>query len=88
MIIRNLDFLGSGFRPSKTHSILIVDTDGKSAFPVTLQGFEPVPRRNTQIFQASGNLELPDLAPGDRFDRLEAFHATSPGQGSRLGGFE
>ena len=47
------------------------------------QPLEPVAGRDVQVVEASGDLQVAQLAPRHRFDRLEASHPAAPGQ--RLG---
>ena len=88
MIIHDLDIFGSDLRPSKTNPVLIVDADGKLSLPVALEGFQPVSRRDSEIFQASGDFELTELSPGDRFKFFKSLYPSASGQRLRLFRFE
>jgi hypothetical protein len=49
VVIRYLDIKGVTVPPDETHAELIVDSNAVLAFPVTVQLFETVARRNSQV---------------------------------------
>ena len=65
MIIGNFNLLSISIPPHKTYSPLVIDPDAMLAFAVTLQGFEPIGRGNTQIIQRLGIVEHTQFAPGN-----------------------
>jgi hypothetical protein len=54
--------------PSETNAPLIVDADTEPTSVFAFECFEAIVGWNPQVTQSSGNLELPQLAPCDRFD--------------------
>jgi hypothetical protein len=83
MIIHDLDIFGTGFRPSKADSPLIVDSDAVLPGAITLQSLQTISRRNSQVIQTSRNFELPELATGHSLDIDESRNP--PSLGKRLG---
>jgi hypothetical protein len=65
MVVRDLHILCTGFSPSETDAVLVVYPDAILAFPAALESFESVARRNAQVVQVHGNLQLTQLAPSD-----------------------
>jgi len=55
--------MGVTVNPSEADAPLIVDPDAVLAFALTLQGFEPIGRRNAQIIQHGGVPQHAQLAP-------------------------
>src|SRR5690606_40595033 len=70
------DFYVFGVRaiPAKADAELIVDPDAVLALAIALQGFQPISRRHSQVFQAPGPIELLQFAPSDHGDAVEAPH--------------
>jgi hypothetical protein len=75
MIISDLNIFCACFRPPKADAPLIVDTNAILADPVTFEGLKAIAGRYPQIIQPSGNIELPQLSAGNRFDVHEPPHA-------------
>jgi len=48
--------------------------------PVALESLEPIPRRDSQVVERSGNLKLPQLPPRHSLDGDELLHPLSAGQ--------
>ena len=48
--------------PVKANAPLIVDTNGMLAFAISLEGFQPVARRDTELKQVRDSMELCELA--------------------------
>ena len=46
MIVNNLNFERITLSPNETNAILIVDADAVLAFPITLQSFEMIARKD------------------------------------------
>jgi len=57
MIVDNPDFVCVSVYPPKYDSPLVVDSNGVQAFEVAPQLFQPVRRRNAQIFKSSGDVD-------------------------------
>jgi hypothetical protein len=72
MVIHDFDVLCRATRPPKTDSPLVIDPDAVLTLPVAPQGLESVPRRDPHVIEASGDLELPQLASSHGRTTLEA----------------
>ena len=68
MVIRDLDIFGPRRGPAEADPELIVDPDAVLPCSVALQCFEPVSRRDVEIRQATGYLELPEHSPRNRLE--------------------
>ncbi len=75
MVICNLNIFNTAFRPPEADAPLIVDTNAMLACAVTLEGLKAITGRYPQITQPAGDLELPQLSAGNRFDVHEPPHA-------------
>ena len=87
MIIGDLNILRALRRPHKAHAESIVYSDAVLPGPLTLQRFQPIARRNAQIFQRLGAIEhsqfahchsfnahkTPDALPFKQMLRIRAF---------------
>ena len=51
MVVNDLHVSGSLLGPSKADPVLVVDSYAVLAPPVPLQGFQPVPSRDPQVFE-------------------------------------
>jgi hypothetical protein len=71
MVIDDFDVFGAAVRPSEADSPLVVDANAVLSLPVSPQGLQPVSRRNPQIAEAAGNLELAELSARDCRAALE-----------------
>jgi hypothetical protein len=58
MVIHNLNVLGTSIRPAEAYAELIINSDAVLAVPITLQSFQSVAWRNTEIFQSTCDLQL------------------------------
>jgi hypothetical protein len=54
MVIDDGDLPGTVLRPAKDDAPLVVDADGVAAGPVTLEGLQPVPRRDGKVAESAG----------------------------------
>lgn len=68
MIIGDLHVFCSGRRPVETDTILFIYSDTILAFPIAPQYLEPVTRRNAEIIQLCGGIDLVELSKGDAPD--------------------
>jgi hypothetical protein len=78
MVIHDFDVLGSAACPPKADSPLVVDPDAVLALAVAPQGFQSIARRDPQVIEATGDLELAKFATcGDRtaFEPLDPVPA-------------
>jgi hypothetical protein len=58
VIINNFHIFRAASCPSKTDPHLIVDSDAVLATSIASQGFQTVSRRNAQVSEHIGNLQL------------------------------
>jgi hypothetical protein len=65
MIVRDFHILCTSFSPPETDAMLVIYPDAILAFPVAFESFKSVARRNAQVVQVHGNLQLTQLAPSD-----------------------
>ena len=65
MIVNDFNVRWTFYRPNKAHAPLIVDADAVLPFAISLQRFELISRRNTQIFQDRRPVKLFQFAKGD-----------------------
>lgn len=77
MVIDDLDILGAGSGPDKTHAPLPVHANAVLALSVALQGFEVIVRGNSQIFQIRCAIEHRQLPHGNHFDIHETTTSIS-----------
>ena len=62
MVIRDLDVVSIACFPAKADAPLIVDPDAPLALAITAEFLESIPRRDAEIFERDGGIELPQLA--------------------------
>lgn len=77
MIVDDFYFFGSGIGPPEAETPPVVDSNTEATGAIALQSLEAVTRWDLQIVKATGNVELSELATGDRGDAREAADATS-----------
>ena len=65
MIVNDFNVRRAFHRPNKAYAPLIVDADAVLPFATSLQRFELISRRNTQIFQKRRPVKLLQFAQGD-----------------------
>src|SRR5215210_2305853 len=64
VVVNYLHLFGSAFRPRETHSVLLVDSYAVLAFSVSSELFQPVARRDPQVVQLRGLVDLVELSAG------------------------
>ena len=64
--------------PAETEPILIVHPNAVLSGPIALKRLEPVAGWHSEVVEASGDLELPQLATCDRLDTREPLHPRPP----------
>jgi len=75
VIIHDLYVFGACERPPKADTELLVHADTVLPGAVAFEGFEPVARRDAEVFEMAGDLQLPKLESRDRLDVHEALDA-------------
>lgn len=61
VIIDNVDVMGIVGFPPEANAPLLVDTNTMLTGSITTQCFEPIPRRETQVFDLDGGIDLGEL---------------------------
>ncbi len=80
MVIHYLDVRWPGLRPHETDPPLIIDPDSELTLAASLERLQPIAGRNLQVIQPPSDLQLPQLAAGDRLDPDEPTDALTGGQ--------
>ena len=80
MVVDDLDVLGACGRPPKAHPELVVHADAVLTCPVTFECFKPVTGRNSEIFDPTCDLQLPQFAPRYAFNLLKPFDPAASGK--------
>ena len=65
VVIQNLNVGGPALRPAKAHAPLLVHADAVLSFAVAFEGFQPVARRNAQVFELCGCMDHDEFAVHD-----------------------
>jgi hypothetical protein len=65
VIVCHLYVVGITVFPHEAHAKLVVHTNAMLAQPVIVEFFQPVARRNSQVFQAEGRMERGQLPLGN-----------------------
>ena len=77
LVVRDLDLGGVRSRPPEADPVLIVDANAVLPCAVATQCFQSVSRRHSQRFESSNGVELCQLPPRHRPDRLRAGAASN-----------
>lgn len=75
MIVNDLHFVSVAFAPVKAEPPSVVDADAGLPFAITVQAFQAIAWRRSQVAQFRGAVELSQLPPSDSLDDVEAFAA-------------
>jgi len=62
VIVQDLDVFRSGHCPAEADAVLIVHADAVLPGAVANESLQPVARRYAQVFKATGDLQLAELA--------------------------
>jgi hypothetical protein len=71
MVVDDFDIIGMALPPDKAEPPLVVDTDAVLPFAVASQGFQPVARRDSQIPQTPGTVQVEEFSARDPFESPE-----------------
>jgi hypothetical protein len=71
MVVCYFNVIGVSVFPTKADPPLIVDPDTVLPFAVSLQGFQPVPRRNAKVLKVPGQVKIQEPPPCNAFDRTK-----------------
>ena len=85
MIVHDLNVFRPSRRPPKTDVELVVDANAVLTGAFVPERFQPVTRRDAQIVEPAGDLQLPELPSGDRFDACEPLDTTPVRKGLGIG---
>jgi len=88
MVVHDLDLFGTGGRPAEAHAELVVHPNTVLPGAVTLERFEPIPRRHSQVFQPACDFQLAKFASSNRLDTLESLDSPTTRKGLGLGTLE
>ena len=73
VIIDDFDLMCAIRFPEKADSPLLVDSNAVLALALSPQRFETICRRDAQVFQCVGNVQLQQFAIGDRLHCIRQF---------------
>jgi hypothetical protein len=85
MIIDDFDLLSAGFRPSETHSKLIVDPNAVQSLSIPFEPLQTIPRWNAKVIQPPCDLQLAKLATCHRSYFAKTLYRNPLGQSLRIG---
>jgi hypothetical protein len=85
VVVNDFNVFGSMTGPAKADSPLVIDPDAVLPLSVAPQALQSIAGRHTQVIEAGGDLELPQLATGHDGDALEAPDALSLCEGFGVG---
>jgi hypothetical protein len=57
-MVRNFHSIRSAVSPLETNPPPVIDADAVLTFPISLQGFQPITRRHSQIIQLPGTVQI------------------------------
>jgi hypothetical protein len=75
VVVDDLDVFWAEGRPYKTNAELIVDPDAVLTSAILLQSFKPIARRNAQIVQSPGYVQLFQFASCHSLNAAKASDA-------------
>jgi hypothetical protein len=88
MIVDDLHIISVSVSPSEADSPLIIDPDTIGSGSIPLQLFEAIVRRNSQIVQPEGPMQIEQFPSSDALDRLKPAHRLVLKQPLRIGATE
>ena len=88
MIVNDFHIFGACGGPAEADAELVIHADAVLPGAIALEQLQPIPGRYPKITQATGNFQLPKLAPRDRFDTGESSHTLTRRQSFRIGAAE
>ncbi len=74
VIVDDLDVENIALLPAKTNAPLIVDPNAVLAFAAAPQSFQPIPGRDSQIFQPPCLMQVQKLPPSAPLERTESMN--------------
>ncbi|MFO7783683.1 MAG: hypothetical protein R6V25_03560 [Desulfatiglandales bacterium] len=88
MVINDFNIFSTGFRPSEADAPLPVYADAVLPGTITLEHFQPVTGRYSQILDVCGNFKLSQFPAGDFCDARKSLDAVSSRKGLGIGALE
>lgn len=85
MIVHKFNLEGLTTVPAKAKSPLIVDADAVLPGPVAGQSLQPIPRRNAQVMEINGTVQLRQFPVRDLHDVIRYTFAKPPLPGRKRG---
>jgi hypothetical protein len=73
MIVNDLDFVSIAVLPNEAYTILIVNPDAVLPQAAPLQRFQPIARKNRDIGECRGSMDLDKLSFNDSGQSIESF---------------
>jgi hypothetical protein len=84
IVVNYLDIVGIAVSPDKANAPSIIDADTVLTPAVAFQCFQAIPRRNQQVLQRAGAMEVQQFPTRDSLERAETRHVTIGEQRFRL----
>jgi hypothetical protein len=72
VVVRDFDFEGMAFLPTKADPELLVDPDAVLTRAIVPECLQPVSRRNSEVLEIAGSVDLVEPPPGDDPQRRRA----------------
>jgi len=88
MVVDNLDIYGSSLGPDEADPVLVVDADAVLPGACAFQRLQSIAGRHPQVVETTGDLQLAQLASGDRLNRLQTPHPSPACKRLGVGGLE
>jgi hypothetical protein len=88
VVVNDLYIFGAGVGPIEADTPLIIDTHTVLPLPHAPERFKPITRGHPQIFQSIGDLQLPELSPGNLGDIDKSFYPPPFGERFSIVAFE
>jgi hypothetical protein len=83
VVVRDFDVVCAISAPSEADTELVINPDRVLARSITLHRLKAIAGGHTEIVEAGGDLELPELAPSGNLDIGETPHTGATRQSSR-----
>jgi len=74
VIVYDLDFVRSVVFPGETNSPLVIDSDTVLSSPVSTKLLQPIARRDFEIFEPLGCMEIKQFPSGESLHLPKAKH--------------
>jgi len=78
VVIDDFDIVSVAALPLEADSPLIIDSDAVLPFPVVLQLFEAIARRDSEVIETDGSVDLKEFSQGHPVDFRRQFFRAAP----------